>query len=346
MPKRPFHHQRLMSVLLLVVIFIAPYFIVASVKIETDFLIILNYGPSDGPSPVTIPFQTLTIEMSHLQTEGVRDLTKFTASICKPPLVPWRAPDCIERVQSLLQSVLDGTATYSKTATSKHIEHARVPRFDLTLTYPMWYHSHSINGVNHTLIYGPPSPDTWPCPISKDPLSLNSAIDSAALTMNIISSHSTDKAFQSSSLTYVRSSGPVKGRGVYASSALLPHTPLELSPSLLLPSSALWLRDRRHHRDALPSPLNRYAYPMPKVPGYSLVVLGNAMLYNHCDNATQNMNWEILREEVLPPKIIDDWTRHTAFYVRFFTTKDVKAFEELCWNYGDEFWTDTEAKPL
>ena len=74
----------------------------------------------------------------------------------------------------------------------------------------------------------------------------------------------------------------------------------------------------------------------------ALVNSSKGFKIHHCKEATQNMNWEVVRSEVLPPQVLDDRTRLTSFSVRFYTTRDVQAGEELCWNYGDLYWNDTD----
>lgn len=336
--------------------------VAAAAPIETDFCIVFTYGPQEV---ISIPFQTLAIDAKYLQTQiASSNITSFSRSLCEFPAVPWRAPDCIERVNRLLLSIVDGTAQSSglvnhpqfnaTTNTNDTSSPATgppqlIPRFYLHLEYPMWFYRYSIHGFNHTVLFGPPDPSSWPCPITKataaQPDSFYSSLDAAALKMNVIKSQSTDKAFQNPNIIYVGHSG-AKGRGVFASSFLPAHTPLELAPSLLIPSPSLWIHDTRDFRDAPPSVLRWYAFPFSSIEGYNLIALGNSMLYNHCTKEQSNTNFEIVRTEVLPPKVLDATTRLTAFAVRFYTIKDVQPGQELCWDYGASYWNGTDSRKL
>lgn len=120
----------------------------------------------------------------------------------------------------------------------------------------------------------------------------------------------------------------VAGVGVFSSSVIGAQIIIELAPSIMIPTiTATSLI-------ANSSVLSDYVYPSP-LPDFKLIVMGWGMLYNHCNDS--NISWEILN---FPLEITKSRgaNHYCHFAVMFFTIKDVQEGEELCWNYGDEYW--------
>ncbi|RKP05609.1 hypothetical protein THASP1DRAFT_2977, partial [Thamnocephalis sphaerospora] len=99
---------------------------------------------------------------------------------------------------------------------------------------------------------------------------------------------------------------PQKGRGVYASAALPPHTLLDVAPVLLM--------------ETLCPPFDHYTFRWPGARPHALA-LGIGSLLNHA----RRPNTYFLRDTA-------------NGLVRFYTMRAVAAGEELCISYGDRLW--------
>jgi SET domain len=114
-----------------------------------------------------------------------------------------------------------------------------------------------------------------------------------------------------------------------------------MSPAIMFPTVA----SRAYFSNQLTrNPQNRvniltdYMFPAP-IDGFSLNVLGWGMLYNHCKN--ENVGWTLRR---LPERIAATREhRFTDLVVAFVVPRDIEANEELCWNYGDVYWSTRDA---
>lgn len=117
-------------------------------------------------------------------------------------------------------------------------------------------------------------------------------------------------------MKYVIKDSPLHGLGVFASEDLPSGSTIERCAYIVIDDDDLHEINR----------LNDYLFTSPDDPGDYLCVMGAGMLYNHSD--VPNAAWEI----------DDDDNR----LLRFYTTSDVAAGEELLHDYGSEYWTTRE----
>ena len=117
-------------------------------------------------------------------------------------------------------------------------------------------------------------------------------------------------------MRYVIKDSPLHGLGVFAAEDLPSGSTIERCAYIVIDDDDLQEVNR----------LNDYLFTSPDDPGDYLCVMGAGMLYNHSD--TPNAAWEI----------DDDDNR----LLRFYTTCDVAAGEELLHDYGSENWTTRE----
>ena len=123
----------------------------------------------------------------------------------------------------------------------------------------------------------------------------------------------------------------VDGLGVFSSDVIPMNQVIEVAPSLMIPSIAAIAINNIEERNILID----YVFPSP-LPEYKLMVLGWGTVYNHCNDA--NIGWEIVK---IPTEIVNQRSHHYAdFCVMFFTIRDIQKDEELCWNYGKQYWDD------
>ena len=113
-------------------------------------------------------------------------------------------------------------------------------------------------------------------------------------------------------MKYVIKDSPLHGLGVFATVDLPAGSTVERCAYLVIDDDDLQEVNR----------LNDYLFTSPDDPKDYLLIMGAGMLYNHDSNP--NSKWEI----------DDDDNR----FVRFYTSRDVAAGEELLHDYGDEYW--------
>ena len=124
------------------------------------------------------------------------------------------------------------------------------------------------------------------------------------------------KQRRDSVMKYVIKDSPLHGLGVFAAEDLPSGSTIERCAYIVIDDDDL----REVNR------LNDYLFTSPDDPGDYLCVMGAGMLYNHSD--APNAAWEI----------DDDDNR----LLRFYTTSDVAAGDELLHDYGIEYWTTRE----
>jgi SET domain-containing protein len=124
------------------------------------------------------------------------------------------------------------------------------------------------------------------------------------------------KQRRDSVMKYVIKDSPLHGLGVFAAEDLPSGSTIERCAYIVIDDDDLQEVNR----------LNDYLFTSPDDPGDYLCVMGAGMLYNHSD--TPNAAWEI----------DDDDNR----LLRFYTTSDVAAGDELLHDYGSEYWTTRE----
>ena len=117
-------------------------------------------------------------------------------------------------------------------------------------------------------------------------------------------------------MKYVIKDSPIHGLGVFAAEDLPSGSTIERCAYIVIDDDDL----REVNR------LNDYLFTSPDDPGDYLCVMGAGMLYNHSD--APNAAWEI----------DDDDNR----LLRFYTTSDAAAGDELLHDYGSEYWTTRE----
>jgi SET domain len=127
----------------------------------------------------------------------------------------------------------------------------------------------------------------------------------------------------------------VEGLGVFAQARIPADTVIEVSPAIMFPTVAshVYLNNQFTKNNRV-NVLTDYMFPAP-IENFSLIVLGWGMLYNHCKN--ENMGWKLYR---LPERITATRKHHfTDLAVAFTTLRDIEENEEICWNYGDWYWS-------
>ena len=124
------------------------------------------------------------------------------------------------------------------------------------------------------------------------------------------------KQRRDSVMKYVIKDSPLHGLGVFAAEDLPSGSTIERCAYIVIDDDDLQEVNR----------LNDYLFTSPDDPGDYLCVMGAGMLYNHSD--APNAAWEI----------DDDDNR----LLRFYTTSDVAAGDELLHDYGSEYWTTRE----
>lgn len=124
------------------------------------------------------------------------------------------------------------------------------------------------------------------------------------------------KQWRDSVMKYVIKDSPLHGLGVFAAEDLPSGSTIERCAYIVIDDDDLQEVNR----------LNDYLFTSPDDPGDYLCVMGAGMLYNHSD--APNAAWEI----------DDDDNR----LLRFYTTSDVAAGDELLHDYGSEYWTTRE----
>ena len=124
------------------------------------------------------------------------------------------------------------------------------------------------------------------------------------------------KQRRDSVMKYVIKDSPLHGLGVFAAEDLPSGSTIERCAYIVIDDDDLQEVNR----------LNDYLFTSPDDPGDYLCVMGAGMLYNHSD--VPNAAWEI----------DDDDNR----LLRFYTTSDVAAGDELLHDYGSEYWTTRE----
>ena len=124
------------------------------------------------------------------------------------------------------------------------------------------------------------------------------------------------KQRRDSVMKYVIKDSPLHGLGVFAAEDLPSGSTIERCAYIVIDDDDLQEVNR----------LNDYLFTSPDDPGDYLCVMGAGMLYNHSD--APNAAWEI----------DDDDNR----LLRFYTTSDVTAGDELLHDYGSEYWTTRE----
>lgn len=245
----------------------------------------------------------------------------FARTACEAMSFHDTSPNCISALGAVHEAMLrelDLEPNPAATLDSK--------TYNVDLELPLWIYHYVANGTHHETIFGVPSNELWPSATSSDK-SLNAVIDAAARSLNVVKSESTDLVFVSPSLFVSENS---KGRGVFASSPIPAYVLVELAPALLVQKSVGSLHDLRFYPDAPVTVLRDYMYPSP-VPHHMLVVMGWAMLYNHCPKDAETVNWEWVRyEKEGTGTAEDDVFRYVGFAVRFYTVKDVPLHGELC----------------
>ena len=184
----------------------------------------------------------------------------------------------------------------------------------------------------------PPAPSSSSLSSSSPP-SFFADVDAWAETLPVVSPYSTIGGFVHPSIGLLGPALPSpKGRGVFAVVPIEAWTMFELSPALLVPSVSMRITDGRRYRDT-PSNNIMLDYLFPAGGGlveeYSMLPMGWGMLYNHCNKEDTNMHWDIVRYGVKDATMSN---RFTSFAIRYFTSKHVKAGEELCWDYGAGYW--------
>ena len=117
-------------------------------------------------------------------------------------------------------------------------------------------------------------------------------------------------------MKYVIKDSPLHGLGVFAAEDLPAGSTIERCAYIVIDDDDLQEVNR----------LNDYLFTSPDDPGDYLCVMGAGMLYNHSD--VPNAAWEI----------DDDDNR----LLRFYTTSDVAAGDELLHDYGSEYWKTRE----
>lgn len=71
-----------------------------------------------------------------------------------------------------------------------------------------------------------------------------------------------------------------------------------------------------------------YCYSSPWYDGEYMLMMGLGSLYNHDEDP--NVGW-----------YVDD----DVDFAKFYALRDIKAGEELCHNYGEDYWTSREIDP-
>ncbi len=102
---------------------------------------------------------------------------------------------------------------------------------------------------------------------------------------------------------------PGRGRGVFARSDIRVGDVIERAPVIVLPPPDYALLDER-------TILANYHFPWDRALGSGALVLGLGSLYNH----SSHPNADYARD-------------HDAFEIIFFAVRDIRAGEEIRWNY-------------
>ena len=311
----------------------------ASMKIK-----LLNKSTFSSFERVLHQMETTGEEIMKLESSA------FAREVCKTLKLDEIASNCISGLDALHEVIVrDVSGGGGGDGDGDGDVESRTYSVDLEL--PLWLYEYNVSGVHHETIFGHPSDELWPSSdssfavdysdsyVSDDAaaFSLNSIIDAAARKLNVVKSESTDLVFISPNV-FVGSNS--KGRGVFASSPIPRYTMVELAPALLVQESIISVKDTRLYSDAPASIVRNYLYPSP-IGRHSFIVLGYAMLYNHCPKSEETVNWEWVRYEREPTGTSeDDEFRYVGFAVRLYTVRDVPLHGELCWDYGSAYWSD------
>ena len=208
-------------------------------------------------------------------------------------------------------------------------------------------HNESTDPDSPIVVDNPVSPHTDPIASTTPTTPTTPTFDEILRTHSArvaeISSASTEHGFIHPGLALYTS--PSKGLGVFAKLPFRQYQLIEVAPTIVIPDiAAKVIRD-----GGSPSPpniLEDYIYPLdvgsPGSPVYinnsMLVVMGWGMLYNDCTKEVKNLAWEMVKM----PAVTRQRKGHmlTDFAVVFRVTRNVSVGEELCWDYGDAYWSE------